>query len=126
VRRVGRGEAEVPELALAIAAHPTQPGRARPVLGLRERLRIKNRELQLAAGYVAILLEKSANTPEVARIARRRLTELLRKVQPCRDRLVDAVKDFAGSVGDREEPVLSQVALPVAQHHRRNEVDGQE
>ena len=126
VGRVAADQAEIADLAVLVEAHAAQSRGHRLVLGIRERLGIEDGKLHPPAGDIAVLLQQRAHALEVAGVDGRRLAEPLGEVEPQADRLVDGAQHGARAVRDREQALLRQVGLGVAQRAAGEQVDAQQ
>ena len=103
VGRIGRGEAEINLLALAVERHALQPERDRAVLDIRERLRVVGFETDLAVRRRDILVEQLAHALGVDAVGRNLVAEPVRIIEAQGDRLVDLGEGLQGAGGQRVE-----------------------
>ena len=126
VRAVGRHKPEVALLALRAEPDAGKPRRHRPVLGIRERFGIDERDVELAAGQSLVALEQPPHPVEIALVLRRDLAEALREIDLHVDRFLDLGQHPLGPVRDRIKLRRRQVRRRVLEHRGRYDVHRQQ
>jgi hypothetical protein len=124
--RVGGRHAEVDLLAGAIERNAVQSGCHGLVLGIRERDRVVDFEVDLAVRDGGVLAERIAHALGVLGQRRDFLAQGAREIEAHGDRLVDAVDHRMSAARQREQFVVGKVDAVAGQLGARQHVDGDE